>query len=346
MRFLKQRNLSRRIPNDTTLYSDATNTNVTIAPQGAGNLFLQALNGAVQLPTGTTGQQPSPSAGMVRYNTTTSDVEVYQGSSWRALRYRESGTIIQQNLGAGDDSTIYFGPLSSAYNPANVSSTNGTYGGQNILVVVENVIQLNNINYTVTDNPTIASEVYTPTLSVPTSAGSKTIYFNSSLIGSGASGDAVHVTLTFATQSAIPFAVGSSIIVTGFRPIGYNGTYTVTSSTSGSVSFASAFNGSFQSGGTITSSSAVYVAVDITGATVTNAHVSSTVVSFTSDPITDALTSVTLNDFPSGIDAVNTTITITEGSRSISGPGDHYYLKFTEAVPYGKVVTALIGFDQ
>lgn len=39
---------------------------------------------------------------------------------------------------------------------------------------------------------------------------------------------------------------------------------------------------------------------------------------------------------------INTTITITENSSSVSG----YYLKFADPVPLGKVVIALIGFDQ
>lgn len=48
----------------------------------SGNLILSG-TGAIQLPVGTTGQQPSPSAaGMVRYNSTTSRYEFYNGSTW------------------------------------------------------------------------------------------------------------------------------------------------------------------------------------------------------------------------------------------------------------------------
>lgn len=47
-----------------------------------GNLILSG-TGALQLPAGTTGQQPSPSVqGMLRYNTTTSRFEFYNGASW------------------------------------------------------------------------------------------------------------------------------------------------------------------------------------------------------------------------------------------------------------------------
>ena len=42
-----------------------------------------ASTGAFQLPSGTTGQRPgSPSAGMIRFNTTQSRFEGYTGSAW------------------------------------------------------------------------------------------------------------------------------------------------------------------------------------------------------------------------------------------------------------------------
>lgn len=41
--------------------------------------------GAQQLPTGTTGQRPTASAGMVRWNSTTSELETYDGTAWVAV---------------------------------------------------------------------------------------------------------------------------------------------------------------------------------------------------------------------------------------------------------------------
>ena len=65
----------------------------------------------------------------------------------------------------------------------------------------------------------------------------------------GASGTGVTATLTLPTNYVIP--VGSTIVVAGVSPAGYNGTHTVTSSSAGSVSFASAETGAFVSGGTV-----------------------------------------------------------------------------------------------
>ena len=209
MRFLKQRNLSRRIPNDTTLYSDVTNSNVYVSPTGQGSLVL---------PTGPTSNQPaSPVAGMMRYDTTLNQVMVYQGSSWRALRFKESTTITQQNLGAGDASTVYFGPLNSAYNPTNISSDvpntgAGSYGGQNIIVVVENVIQLNVTNYTVVQNPTIANETYAGHTNGAVTSGSTTINFDAT---TGTSGITIYpsVDITGATVTGSVYLQGSTTVL-------------------------------------------------------------------------------------------------------------------------------------
>src|SRR6202034_176679 len=52
-----------------------------------GNLFLNLGNetGALQLPTGTTGQRPTPTAGMIRYNNTVPQLEAYISGAWTAL---------------------------------------------------------------------------------------------------------------------------------------------------------------------------------------------------------------------------------------------------------------------
>lgn len=42
--------------------------------------------GFIGLPSGTTAQRPvTPSAGMIRFNTTTSKLEVYDGATWGDL---------------------------------------------------------------------------------------------------------------------------------------------------------------------------------------------------------------------------------------------------------------------
>lgn len=64
------------------------------------------------------------------------------------------------------------------------------------------------------------------------------------VLTTAASGTGSTATLTFAAQPVAPFAVGSTIVVSGVTPSGYNGTYTVTACNTTTVSYASATTGS------------------------------------------------------------------------------------------------------
>jgi len=345
MRYLKIQTLNRRMLYDNRVALDAAN-NFTVAASTV--MTLPKSNSAIS----------SPVTGMMRYNTTSNDVEVYQGSSgtWRAIRYKESTQITQQNLGAGDGATVYFGPLNPA--PPSVVQTGSTWGGQNLLVIVENVLQLFNTNYTVVNNPTIAARIYTPTTATATSLSSSTIYFNTALTQNalsitGATASGTTVTVTFTAQTAAPFAAGSSIVVTGFTPSGFNGTYTVTSCNTTTLVYTAGSSPASPATviGTVTSSNAVYPASlppygDIVGATVTGSsfiQASTLVSSYTVDPYTDALTSITLSK-PTITGTINANVSLTITETSATGTG--YYLFFSSPVPYGKQVNVLIGFDQ
>ena len=65
----------------------------------------------------------------------------------------------------------------------------------------------------------------------------------------GASGTGATATITHALS--VTFTVGSTIVIAGMTPAGYNGTHTVTASSAGSVSFASATTGAQTVAGTI-----------------------------------------------------------------------------------------------
>jgi hypothetical protein len=67
----------------------------------------------------------------------------------------------------------------------------------------------------------------------------------------GASGTGTTVTLTFTTQPSAPYQLGSSIVVNGIDPVGYNGTFVVTACNTTSVSFLSTTTATYNSGGTI-----------------------------------------------------------------------------------------------
>ena len=333
MRFLKTQTLNRRALYDDRLVITTLDAIVMNTPK---NLLI---------PKGVESNRPgTPINGMIRYNTDTDQFEGYQAGAWRRFRFKEASAITQQNLGAGNGTEVYFGPLNPAP-PATVQS-GGTWGGQNLLVVVENVLQLHSANYTVVQNPTLGAETYSPVTSVALSSGATVLYFNTALVATGASGATGTVTLTFSTRAFAPFSVGSTIVVTGFSPSGYNGTFTVSACTTSSVSYTNSTTATMTVSGQVASTTAVYPSANFTSAIITGSaslQASTAITSFTVDPDTDALVSATFLGKPTTNNiAAGVALTITEAGAVGSG----YYLKFSSPVPYGKIVTALIGFDQ
>jgi hypothetical protein len=148
MRFLRNINLNPKAPRDQRLV-------ITKADEVQFNS-----SRSIKLPSGTTDERAaSPTNGMMRLNTDTGQVEVYQSSSWRSLRYKESGAIALQSLGNGDGISTLYGPLSPA--PPSISQSGYTWTGANLMVYVENVFQLFNTNYLIAQNPTVSDTVNT-----------------------------------------------------------------------------------------------------------------------------------------------------------------------------------------
>jgi len=127
MRYLKQQNLNKYRRTDKTIMYDQFGNVVMNTPK------------TLRLPRGDTlNRDTTPENGQIRYNTDIQDIEVYVNGIWRRLRYKEPVEIIQQNLGYGDYVKQEFGPLEPV--PA---------AGQNIIVLIENVVQIHNMNYTI-----------------------------------------------------------------------------------------------------------------------------------------------------------------------------------------------------
>lgn len=138
MKFLKRSNLDSRNIKDNAVAVEVDN-----------EIKLQSSN-VLLIPVGSQSERPiSPTNGHMRYNTTSNEFEFYK-DAWRKVSFKEPTTITQQNLGNGNATEIYFGPLNSG---------NADYPypdldkPQNIIVLVENVFQLSTTNYTLEDNP-------------------------------------------------------------------------------------------------------------------------------------------------------------------------------------------------
>jgi len=126
MRFVKQQQLNTKNVSDSSVSAKAN-----------GHIVLDTTY-ALRVPTGSTSQRPEfPENGQIRYNTDLNEFEVYVNNSWEINRTNRPATITIQNLGAGDAVETQFGPLSP------IPST-----AANVLVLVENVVQIADVNYT------------------------------------------------------------------------------------------------------------------------------------------------------------------------------------------------------
>lgn len=132
MRFVKQQQLNRKL-----IYDKSVFVNISGAVSfegGAGGLVLGG---------GETDQRGVASNGQIRYNTTTGNLEAYVNNAWETLQTDRPNLITVQNLGTGDASLTQFGPLT----PQPVRA-------ENVIVLVENVIQIPGINYTLVSSGT------------------------------------------------------------------------------------------------------------------------------------------------------------------------------------------------
>jgi len=89
---------------DNRLQTTSTNEEIIIEPAGTGYVAIDTNSGLI-IPVGTTGQRPSAQTGMIRFNSTDGQVEVYNGSSWQGVGSTNSVTLDEFD---GDGSTTGF----------------------------------------------------------------------------------------------------------------------------------------------------------------------------------------------------------------------------------------------
>ena len=126
MRFVKKQQLNSKLITDPSVSVEAN-----------GQVVL-GTNYAVKVPVGNSSERPAfPENGQIRYNTDLNEFEFYVNNAWEEARTDRPATITVQTLGTGDAAEQEFGPL----NPIPASAAN-------ILVLVENVVQIAGVNYT------------------------------------------------------------------------------------------------------------------------------------------------------------------------------------------------------
>ena len=115
--------------NGNTISSTDTNGNIVLAPNGSGHVLVSGTNGLV-IPSGTTVQQGPAITGTIRFNTTTSQYEGYNGTNWTSMggvRSVDGLTYIiaESSPGASDD-IIHFYAATGVATSVEVAQLNAT----------------------------------------------------------------------------------------------------------------------------------------------------------------------------------------------------------------------------
>jgi hypothetical protein len=161
------------------------------------------------------------------------------------------------------------------YQPINCTTTTVTYqnattGAQSTAGIIFNHNTYGSVLPTpyviATSSVTMATPAPLVTVQLPQTNGGipatlSTNTINYTVITTAASGTGSVVTLTFNTQPAPPFPLGSLITVANLAPSGYNGQFVVTGCTTTTVTYASAATGAQTVAGTINCSSVVNVSI-------------------------------------------------------------------------------------
>jgi hypothetical protein len=107
---------------DNRIQTTNTNEEIIIEPAGTGYVAIDATSGLI-VPVGTTGQRPTGQAGMLRFNSGSNVVEVYNGSAWTNVGAGGSSIVLDEF--AGDDSDTTFSLTSTASVASLIVSVNG-----------------------------------------------------------------------------------------------------------------------------------------------------------------------------------------------------------------------------
>ena len=109
---------------DNRMQTTNTNEEIIIEPAGTGYVAIDATSGLI-VPVGTTGQRPTGQAGMLRFNSGSNVVEVYNGSAWTNVGAGGSSIVLDEF--AGDDSDTTFSLTSTATVASLLVSINGVF---------------------------------------------------------------------------------------------------------------------------------------------------------------------------------------------------------------------------
>ena len=107
---------------DNRMQTTNTNEEIIIEPARSGYVTIDATSGLI-VPVGTTGQRPTGQAGMLRFNSGSTVIEVYNGSAWTNVG--AGGSSITLDEFTGDDTDTTFNLSATATVDSLIVSING-----------------------------------------------------------------------------------------------------------------------------------------------------------------------------------------------------------------------------
>ena len=244
----------------TTNTGELPNANISISEYA--NLKINTLTadtatfsstGAIKIPTGNTAQRTAGTTGQIRFNTSTSQFEGYQGASWSSLggvRSVDNNTYIiaESSAGAGDNILQFF---AGGNRQANLSSTGLTVTGNIIiggnLTVQGTTTTLNSTTLDVTD------------LNITVAKGAATA---AAANGAGLTVDGAGATLLY-TSSTDSWNINKTLISNSFV------------NTSGNISTAQLNAGQINTTGNVLATTGVFNALTVNGVINTTGNIMS-----------------------------------------------------------------------
>jgi hypothetical protein len=144
MKFYKRQSINYHNPQDNTF-----------AVELDGRVIADT-SASIRIPSGPTSNRPDDdSIGQLRHNSTLKDFEGLVETIWERIRTVRPGNITVQNLGNGNYFSTDFGPLNEDY------QASYDKGPENIMVYVDNVFQIPQTNYVLTEDPEPVTAVTT-----------------------------------------------------------------------------------------------------------------------------------------------------------------------------------------
>lgn len=192
-----------------TISSTDTDGDITVAPDGSGQLVVSGTN-ALTIPNGSTLQRPTGTVGDIRVNTTTGNFEYYDGSSWQTVAPTINTSTI--DTFSGDGSTTGFTLSGATTSSATIITLNG------VVQSPGNAYNISGTGLTFTEAPKVGDDIevryistaYTPGSQIADLDTTVTVDDSSANIVSRINGSNVTVTTSSSTTfSGSIFGIGS-----------------------------------------------------------------------------------------------------------------------------------------